>query len=215
MPFGTMMPFHTWLAFAAVTLAVSYTPGPNMLLSISTGLSHGRRHILATAAGLLASMWVLMAASTVGLGAVLAASATAFQTVKWCGVLYLAWLGIKIWRAPSVIAGMAAGRAGGAPDRRRLALQAFGVGLSNPKAIIFFTALFPQFIDPSRPFLVQILALAATFTGIEFCMIMSTASGAGSLAPWLAGGDRARWINRVSGGVLVVAAALLASLRRV
>jgi threonine/homoserine/homoserine lactone efflux protein len=160
-------------------------------------------------------MWVLMAASTVGLGAVLAASASAFQMVKWCGVLYLAWLGIKVWRAPSVIGGMASGRPSGVPDHRRLALQAFGVGLSNPKAIIFFTALFPQFIDPSRPFLPQILALAATFTGIEFCMIMSTASGAGSLAPWLARGDRARWINRVSGGVLVAAAALLASVRRV
>ncbi len=209
------MPFHTWLAFAAVTLAVSYTPGPNMLLSIATGLSHGVRHTLATAGGLLLSMWVLMAASTAGLGAVLAASATAFLAVKWCGVLYLAWLGIKAWWAPSVIASMAAGRTTDVPDHRRLALQAFGVGLSNPKAIVFFTALFPQFIDPARPFLPQILALAATFTAIEFCMIMSTASGAGSLAPWLARGDRARWINRLSGGVLVVAAVLLASVRRV
>lgn len=209
------MPFHTWLAFAAVTLAVSYTPGPNMLLSISTGLQHGVRHTLSTAGGLLVSMWVLMTASTAGLGAVLAASAGAFQAVKWCGVLYLAWLGVKAWRAPSVAVSIAAGRAGGPPNHRSLAMQAFGVGLSNPKAIIFFTALFPQFIDPSRPFLPQMLTLAATFTVIEFGMIMSTASGAGSLAPWLARDDRARWLNRLSGGVLVAAAVLLASVRRV
>lgn len=207
------MPFHTWLAFAAVTLVVSYTPGPNMLLSISSGLLHGPRRALVTAAGLIVSMWVLMTASMVGLGAVLAASATAFQAVKWCGVAYLAWLGVKLWRAPPV--DMSPLGAVAPPRRRTLLVQAFGVGISNPKAIIFFTALFPQFVDPALPFLPQMLILAATFTAIEFCMIMSTASGAGSLAPWLSRGERGRWINRVSGSVLLVAAAVLASVRRV
>lgn len=128
---------------------------------------------------------------------------------------FLAWLGLKAWRAPSVVVSIAAARAGCPPNHRSLAVQAFGVGLANPKAIIFFTALFPQFIDPVRPFLPQMLILATTFTVIEFGMIMSTASGAGSLAPWLARGDRARWLNRLSGGVLMAAAVLLASVRRV
>lgn len=209
------MLFHTWLTFVAVNLVVSYTPGPNMLLSMSTGLLHGPRHALVTAAGLLVSMWVPMAASTAGLGVVLATSATAFQVVKWCGVGYLAWLGVKLWRAPSMMVAGDAKDAPAAPSHRSLIIQAFGVGLSNPKAIIFFTALFPQFIDPSQSFLPQMFLLAGTFSVIEFCMIMSTAAGAGTLAPWLARGDRARWINRLSGGVLVVAAILLAGVRRV
>lgn len=209
------MSFHTWVAFAAVTLAVSYTPGPNMLLSISTGLVHGVRHSWATAAGLLVSMWVLMTASVAGLGAILAASASLFLVVKWCGVAYIAWLGVKLLRSPPVVMGLSAEQPAAPPDHRSLAVQAFGVGISNPKAIIFFTALFPQFIDPTNPFLPQMLTLAATFTAIELCMILSTASGAGTLAPWLSRGDRGRWINRVSGGVLLVAAALLASVRRV
>jgi threonine/homoserine/homoserine lactone efflux protein len=130
-------------------------------------------------------------------------------------VVYLAWLGVRLWRAPPAVLGTSAGGAGGPPSHRGLAIQAFGVGISNPKAILYFTALFPQFVDPALPLLPQMATLATTFTAVEFCMIMSTASGAGSLAPWLAEGDRSRWINRLSGSILLAAAALLASVNRV
>jgi threonine/homoserine/homoserine lactone efflux protein len=209
------MQIQTWLAFAMVTAVVSYTPGPNMLLSLSHGLLHGPRRTLATACGLLVGLWLLMAASTAGLGAILATSATAFQVVKWCGVAYLAWLGFRLWRSPSAGDALAdRDDALRAATPRQMATQAFFVALSNPKAIIYFTALFPQFIDPSRPLLGQVLILATTFSLIEFCMIMSTATGAGRLAPWLSRGSRGRWINRASGSVLLAAAALLAAARR-
>jgi threonine/homoserine/homoserine lactone efflux protein len=209
-----MVSIHAWLAFVALTGAVSYAPGPNMLLSISHGLLHGAQRTVATACGLLIGSWVLIAASTAGFGAVLAASATAFLVVKWCGVAYLAWLGVQLWRAPPAGLVLQDGVPTTTVSLRRLAAQGFGVALSNPKAILYFTALFPQFVDAARPLLPQVLILAATFTMIEFCMIMTSACGAGRLAPWLAGGDRGLWINRASASVLLAAAGLLACVRR-
>ncbi len=209
------MPFDTWLLFAALCAAASYTPGPNMLLSMTHGLIHGPRRTLATALGLLAGLWVLMSVSTAGFGAILAASETAFQAVKWCGVVYLAYLGWKVWKAPAADLNVSEDEDSPTVPAWRLMVQAFGVSLSNPKAIVFFTALFPQFINAQQALLPQFLILATTFSLIEFSMIMSTASGAGRLAPWLSRNGRARHINRVSGGVMLTAAALLASVKRI
>ena len=206
------MSLHTWLVFAAITLATSYTPGPNMLLSMSHGMQHGVHRAPATAIGLVAGLWVLMIISTAGFGAILAASENAFLVVKWCGVAYLAYLGLRTWRspAPSFVA------TDGAPHIPvwRQTVQAFGVSLSNPKAIVYISALFPQFIDTRAPILSQFFILAITFSVIEFTMSVTTANGAGRLVPWL-NRRGSGLINRISGGVLMGAAALLATVRRI
>jgi homoserine/homoserine lactone efflux protein len=208
------MSLHTWIAFALLNAAISFMPGPNLLLSLSHGLRHGPRRTLATALGLLAGLWVLMGITAAGLGAVFAASGWAFLAVKWAGALYLAWLGFRAWRAPTPRLSPSGPTEDGASPLR-LAAQGFGVALGNPKAIAFLGALFPQFIDPARPWPLQMAILATTTSVIEFTMIMLTASGAGRLAPWLRQGNRARWINRASGGALLGAAAVLAWLKAI
>lgn len=206
------MSFHTWAAFALLFLVLSYTPGPNMLLAASHGMLFGPKRTVATAAGLIGGLWVWIGVSAAGVGAVLSASPRAFDIVRWAGAVYMAWLGYKALTAPPMdLVDGEPGEAAGATFWKRVA-QGLAVSLSNPKAIVVFTAVLPQFLDGNRPLLPQVGHEIATITVLEFSMIMSSASLAGRLVPWLKRSGRTQWINRISGGVLVVAAVLLAGI---
>jgi threonine/homoserine/homoserine lactone efflux protein len=213
------MDWQTWLLFVTTVFFLSATPGPNMLLALSHGIRFGARKAVATGIGTIAALMILMIVSVTGLGAILAASETAFSIVKWCGVAYLLFLGVRTWRAPGmtdVSDAEAAGAGTAKPTPAwKLGAQAFLVCFSNPKAIVFFVALFPQFLETSQPLGPQVGVLALTFGIVEFLWIMAYATGGGRLVPVLKRAGFGRLVNRLSGGMLIGAGALLAVARRI
>ena len=193
------MSLHLWWIYVTAVFLISATPGPNMLHVMTQSIAHGPRRALATMAGLMSAVLLCLIASALGLGALLKASPRLFDVLRYAGVAYLVWLGIKAWRAPVGLAATAA------PARSHHALYATGLltGLSNPKLIIFAAALFPQFIDTDRPFGVQLAILVVSFVVIESFWYSIYALGGVKLARWLEPVNRQRLFNRASGVMFV------------
>ncbi|SIS80102.1 LysE family translocator [Phaeovulum vinaykumarii] len=205
------MSLHLWLAFALAALALSLTPGPNALLALDHGARFGPQRALFTVAGAALAMVGMVAASLIGLGAVLAASETLFTALRLIGAGYLIWLGWRLWRAPG-FAGRTAGAARVLPPRHRLFAQGFAVMVSNPKTLLFFTLFLPGFIDPGAPFWPQAITLGLTLAVIEAAVELALAIGARRLAPWLAA--HARGFNRtMAAGFAAIGLALAAGAR--
>jgi threonine/homoserine/homoserine lactone efflux protein len=206
------MSLNIWLAFVAVAFVVSGSPGPNMLLSLTHGIHHGLTRTFSTMLGLLSGLAIILAMSLCGLGAVLAASTTAFEVIKYVGAAYLVYLGIRIWRtADTRLLTEDRPLSTGGLNRYRTGVL---VSLSNPKAILFCVAFFPQFIDRRQALAPQAGILLATVVVIETCWMLVYAGGGARLAAWLRKGNRMRWFNRACGGVFIGAGVLLGSLRR-
>jgi threonine/homoserine/homoserine lactone efflux protein len=210
------MSWHTLGLFLVTFFVISATPGPNMLLAMSLGLRFGTRRAAWGGLGMVAALTVLASASVLGLGALLSASELAFLTVKWLGVAYLMWLGYTTWRAPvEAVRPSDAAPAGEAESAGRLFVRGALVAFSNPKALVFMSALFPQFIEPDRPLLPQFTALVAMMAVIEFGWILAYAAGGHTIAARLSSTAAVRSLNRVSGGLMIGAGGLLALARRI
>src|ERR1700733_5296361 len=151
---------HSWTAFALVAVLVSLLPGPAVIAVVSTALRRGFRASLATNAGVLVGDAVFVAAAAFGLGAILVASHGVFVAVKWIGIAYLAYLGLRALLDRG--SPLAAGAASVAIERRAFRLG-LATQLANPKVILFFGALLPQFVDPARAAAPQFVLLGATF----------------------------------------------------
>jgi threonine/homoserine/homoserine lactone efflux protein len=205
------MTLQTWWLYVTAVFLISATPGPNMLHVMVQSIHHGARRSVASMAGLMTANLICLVASAAGLGALLKASPMLFDVLRYAGVAYLVWLGIKAWRAP-VAAPQDAGVAPRIPSLRAMYGAGLATGLSNPKLIVFAAALFPQFIDTTRPFAPQLAILIASFAVIEAFWFMSYALGGRSLSRWLAPANRQRAFNRVTGAIFVAfGAALLGS----
>lgn len=205
------MPIENWLAFVAASAVMLAIPGPTILLVISYALSHGRKVAAATVAGVALGDFTAMTASMLGLGALLAASASAFTVLKWIGAAYLVYLGIKLWRAPVGEAG--AGEAeehAGAEPASKIFLNTYVVTALNPKSIVFFVAFLPQFFDLTHPLPPQMVILEVTF------LVLATLNAAlyGLLASMARETVRKPGIRRIvnrTGGSLMIGAGLLAA----
>ena len=199
------MSLDIYLLYLGV-LAVFFAtpPDTSQLLIISNSLRHGLRRSMATVAGDLTANSLQMALAAFGLTAVIAASAGALSVVKWLGVAYLVWIGLQlIFARPREDAPEAA--TGG-----RLFRQGFVTSSANPYAVVFFGALFPQFIDASLPVWPQLLVLGITYLVVDGVILV--------LWGWAALRTLGRikalggvWINRISGALMISAAALLGS----
>ncbi|KQP38989.1 LysE family translocator [Pseudorhodoferax sp. Leaf274] len=205
------MTLSSYLLYLAAVLLLVLTPGPTMLMCMTRALHHGPRAALTSVAGSVTAVLCVMLLSALGLGALLAASDTAFLVAKAVGAAYLVWLGIKTLRSPAPALQV---EAAAGPSRRSSYLQGFLVGASNPKALLFFAAFFPQFLNPAAPMLPQLALLALSFMLIEFSVLTACALGVARLAPWLSRSGPARWINRVCGGLFALMGALLLFARR-
>lgn len=204
----------TLAVFAGVALLCIATPGPTMLLALSNGSRFGVRAALPGVAGAVASDFVLIAATAAGLGALLAASATVFAVVKWLGVLYLAYLGLRLLLARTAAPLQADDAARERPAARALFLRSFLVAATNPKGYLFFAALLPQSIDPAQPQVQQYTLLALIFAALDVVM-MGVYAGAGERVVRRLGAASARaWIDRGCGAMLLLLAGVLALLRR-
>lgn len=198
------MPIETWLAFVAASAVLLVIPGPTILLVVSYALGQGRRVALPVAAGVALGDFTAMTLSMLGLGALLATSATLFTVLKWIGAGYLIWLGIKLWRAGGTpLVGEA--RTGG--SSLRMLLHAWIVTALNPKSITFFVAFLPQFLDPGRDFVTQMVIFETTFLVLAATNAFGYALIAGRLRGAIGNSRVVAAINRV-GGTLLIGAGL-------
>lgn len=213
------MDLNLWLIYLAAAVGLSLTPGPNGLLVLTHGMRFGWRRAAPTAFGGVAGFMVLVAASLAGLGALLAASEKAFEIAKWIGAAYLVFLGIRTWRAPAAVIEQA--RPGHSPAAqglvvgpgwRRRFVEGFIVAVSNPKALIFFAAFLPQFMQPGTALWLQFLILGGTFGLVELVYELVVARAAQRIAPWL--GRNGRWFNRLAGATFIGIGGVLALSRR-
>src|SRR4029079_14927752 len=160
------MTLATYLFYVAAVTVLIITPGPTMLMCMTNSLNHGARHAMTSVAGAVTALVGVMLLSAMGLGALLAASESAFTVAKVAGAAYLIWLGIRTFRSDTVLKLDA--EAGPAATRSSFYLQGLLVGASNPKAVLFFPAFFPQFLDSAAPIVPQFAILALTFIALEF-----------------------------------------------
>jgi homoserine/homoserine lactone efflux protein len=193
------MALHTWLLYLVAAVGLSLTPGPNSLLVLTHGALHGHRRTLFTVAGGALGFLLLIALSMLGIGALLKTSAGALTVLKLAGGAYLVWLGIQLWRAPPIDLAARVAPA----DARGVGL--FGQGLltavSNPKALLFYGAFLPQFIDPARDLVTQFVVMAVVFVTVECVVEYLLALLAHRIRPLL---QRAgRGFNRTCGGMFV------------
>jgi homoserine/homoserine lactone efflux protein len=207
------MTLELWIVYALAAIGLSLTPGPNGLLSLTNGVRFGLARTVFTVLGGVCGFLVLVAASLAGLGALLAASETAFTAAKWIGAAYLVYLGIRLWRAPPpTVSAPAAEKPGHEAGAARLFVQGFLVAVSNPKALIFFAAFLPQFMVPGAPYWLQFTVLGGTFAVVEFCYELVLAGMAQKIAPWLR--RHGRWFNRIAGSTFVGIGGLLTTTQR-
>ena len=216
-----MMSFQLWLAFAAAAAVVIAIPGPTTLMVTGHAMSSGPRVALASLLGVALGDFTAIACSVLGLGAVLAASAEAFTVLKWIGAVYLVYLGIKLWRAPAVplSAAVADGLAGGRRGRgrrsiRRAIAESFSVTVLNPKGLLFFAAFLPQFIDPHRATLPQVIVLALTFEVLAASSLVAYVLMTARARRLMESPRAIRIMNRAGGSMLIGAGLLTASLKR-
>lgn len=202
------MALDSWLAFLAATAVMLAIPGPTILLVVGQSLGAGRRAALPLVAGVALGDLTAMTLSLVGLGALLAASATLFAVLKFAGAAYLVWLGIRLWRAPVEDAALPPVTA------RRAFRDAYVVTALNPKSLAFFVAFVPLFLDPARPFLTQAVVLVASFVTLA----AANAAIYALLAARLSGAVRRpgvrRAFNRGGGALLMGAGAATAAMRQ-
>lgn len=228
-----------WLLFVATEAVLCLTPGPAVLTVFSHGIRRGSRAGMWVAAGVLLANALYFAISATGLFALLIAWYEIFFLIKWLGAAYLIWIGIQTWRthptkltdstdstdptksphairttnatarsepakpaSPFPPAGWKAGRRG------------FAVQAANPKTLLFFGALLPQFIDPANAIHIQFAILGATSIAIEFCVLAMYATLASQAARLAQQPKLETWINRAGGSLLIAAGAGLATIRR-
>jgi len=208
------MSLTTYSLYIAAVAVLVLSPGPTMLMCMTTALNDGKSSALAAGVGSISAVLGVMTLSALGLGALLAASEIAFTVVKVIGAIYLIWLGVRTFcsNAEAVII-----KRDATDTKRRLRphyVRGFLVGSSNPKAILFFTAFFPQFLNPSEPFALQYFILALTFITCEFTALTMCAFGVSAIAPVLRSRRHMRWINKVTGGLFGAMGGLLLLSRR-
>lgn len=205
------MALNIWLTYTGIIALLIAVPGPTALLSMTHGLRYGRRRALATVFGGVLAAMTLMTASALGLGAILAASTTAFTVLKVVGAAYLIWLGISAWRDKSVPeSAVIAGQPAEMPGSLKLFRKGYMVGISNPKDLLFFAALFPNFIDASQPHAIQFATLAVTWAALDLSMMFAYACAGRRLSTLFTSQKRVRLLNRAIGSLFVFAGSALA-----
>lgn len=207
------MPLDMWLLFVAVALLPAISPGPAVMLALSNTLRFGRNATLASASGNAAGLVVLGYAVALGFGALMAASALAFTALKIVGAVYLIVLGIKVWRDKTTFES----RDGVLIARKppfKLFLEAFLVSVTNPKAILVITALFPQFMRHDGLHLTEISVLTFTYAALCFLNHAAIAFAGGHMRRLLTSARRMMWVRRVTGALFVGFGTALAAASR-
>lgn len=201
------MTLTTYLLYLSAVALLVLCPGPTMLMCTSTAIHHGPRKAMLLAGASVTTGLGVMLLSALGLGALLAASEVAFAIAKLLGASYLIALGIKTCRSQGTVlaSNLDVSNASTTTQTGRASyLRGFFVGASKPKALLFFAAFFPQFIDPDQASAPQFAILAATFMAFELTALTACALGASRIGPLLCQSGPLRWVNRVCGGLFAL-----------
>jgi threonine/homoserine/homoserine lactone efflux protein len=210
------MSLDAWLLFCATETVLCFTPGPAVLLVVSMSLSRGVRAGLASSFGILGANAMYFLLSATSLGAILLASWQLFTVVKWLGAAYLIWLGARMLLSASSGGTKQEGSAPALPvhsPRRSFSLGFLTQG-ANPKALVFFTAILPQFIDTNSPIGFQVFVLGVTSVVIELMVLSLYAATCHTARAWANRPSATLWLRRAGGMLLVGAGARLAAIRR-
>jgi homoserine/homoserine lactone efflux protein len=198
------MTLHSWMIYISLVCVATATPGPAVLYIMATSTMHGPKKCIFAALGNISGLLILGIVAVSGLGAVLKTSLIVFSVVKYAGAAYLIYLGIKL----VLEKGEPAHSAGhtkilSQADSGKVYFQALGIALSNPKAIVFLTALFPQFIDIDRALFPQFSHLITTLMLFSFFFLMSYALVAHRAKQWINGPGRVKWFRRAGGSAFI------------
>jgi homoserine/homoserine lactone efflux protein len=207
------MAWEVWLTFFGAAIAISVSPGAGAIQSMATGLTHGVRRGYWSILGLEVGLMLQLALVAVGLGAAVANSILAFNIIKWIGVAYLVFLAARQWRTATVDLREHIGKA---MDGGRVALlvRGFLVNATNPKGLVFFLAVLPQFVVPTDPLLPQYLAVGVTMVAVDL-VVMGLYTGLSvRLVKWLHTPRKQTILNRVFSGLFATAAVVLSLVRR-
>jgi len=209
------MTLHTWLIYLSLVVVATATPGPAVLFIVTSSTLHGWRRSVFAALGNISGLFCLGILTVAGLGTMLKTSEGLFNSVKYIGAAYLIYLGLRlILQKKNSITPAAHQVHAENTGIAKIFLQAFGVAMSNPKAIVFLTALFPQFIDITQPLIPQFLILITTLMTMSFSFLMLYAILAHRARIWLAEPNRISTFNRASGTLFIGFGALLAASSR-
>ena len=204
------MSLEAWAAFAAASAVLLIIPGPTILLVVSYALGQGWRTALPMAVGVALGDFTAMTLSMLGIGALLAASATVFTLLKWIGAAYLIYLGVKLFRAGGTLD--ARPRTEAVPATRMMA-HAWLVTALNPKSITFFVAFLPQFLNREADFLTQMIIFEATFLVLAFANAFGYALAAARARDFVRSEKVIRVFNRTGGTLLVGAGVATVAVR--
>lgn len=208
------MELATWLAFFAASWAISISPGAGAVAAMSAGLNHGFARGYFMTLGLVLGIWTQVLVVGLGLGALIATSSLAFAIVKWLGVGYLVYLGIKQWRAPAEPMVAEVDGHANATARRTLVLRGWMVNAVNPKGTVFLLAVVPQFLDLAQPLALQYGVIAATLGFTDLVVMGVYTLLAARVLRLLKSPRQIRLMNRSFGGLFVAAGGLLAFFKR-
>ena len=201
-----------WLAFVGTVAVLALTPGPSILLATSNSINYGLNKSTGTILGDLSANLIQILLASIGLASIISASAELFGLLKWGGVCYLIFIGVKkIFFSP---AAFHFGKELKPKSFKALYIQGFFVSASNPKAVIFFATLFPLFIDVHESFLLQIVVLAFTFLIIDGLSLLIYSSFATRLKGFLQNSRKVHMQNKIVGSLQLLSGIMLSLVRR-
>ena len=200
-----------YLLFILMATLTILSPGPGVLKSVTNSLNYGFKRAFIGVIGLSTGTFCVAVLSATSLGALLAASDTAFTVIKYFGAAYLIYMGIKLWRAPAFEFKDAAKEA---ISNKKLFAECFIFQLSNPKALVFFLSVFPQFIEHDRSYLGQFAVLVLTFCLLLVLVHSVYALFAHKAKSWFTSAHGGRWANRVGGTAFIGFGLLLANAKK-
>jgi len=207
------MEISIWLSFLGTVLLIAFTPGPSVLLATANSMKYGAKKTIGTILGDLTANLSQMILASLGLASFVISSGSLFQFIKWCGVAYLIYMGLTKIFSKSQIQLSETKTAEGSFSK--LFGEGFLMSAANPKAIVFFAALFPLFLDPSAPFLIQVTILAATYLIIDGISLLIYTRFAEQLKSYLENQQKVHLQNKIVGSLLIFSGIMLSMVKRV
>lgn len=201
------MTTEIWIALLGTALLISLSPGASAATSMGAGLTYGARGACWSTLGLVSGYGIQILVVALGLSSLITSSPELFAIIKWIGVVYLVWLGLRFWRqrASGEVESLAF-----APRHTRF-LQALLVNITNPKGLVFLLALIPQFMDPGKPQLPQLVVIGATLLAAEAFVMTGYSGLAATLRHRFADPVAMLWQQRLAGSALIAAAMVLSA----
>lgn len=208
------MAWEIWLAFIGAAVVIAVSPGAGAIQSMATGLTHGVRRGYWSILGLEIGLMLQLLLVALGLGALVTSSVVAFNVVKWIGVAYLIYLAVRQWRTATRDLREQVGAVTEGGGRAALVLRGFLVNATNPKGLVFFLAVLPQFVVPTAPLMPQYLAIGVTLVAVDVVVMGLYTRLAVRLLHWLHTPRQQTVVNRVFSGLFATAAVVLSLVRR-